>query len=314
MCPESCSTCSTCRKTQKSSQKCNMPPFAAGQDRQGPSDWRHESWLHEGYGCCGDALTCRMNMPLTTENLIVLHVLFSYRCLRHSHAVLTRRIALCKVCGKGKLPEQPVIVKARYFTKEAGQWACFAWFDASSSGKCVNSRHEVNVLGRGQDQGSWWCLRSLRMSPTNDSPGRLCGASKGKKRDCRLFFWLSDMWIFPKIVGFPQKSSIEKSCFSIIKTIHFGGVLGFSPIFGKAQAPHIRPHPQNIHLTPHPSRLFEKPCKILRSVAPGGATSWFLQYKRSRCLPQIEERVKVFQFQSAIFFLLHNFYVFLEVF
>eukprot|EP00933_Yihiella_yeosuensis_P068511 TRINITY_DN741_c0_g1_i7.p1 TRINITY_DN741_c0_g1~~TRINITY_DN741_c0_g1_i7.p1 ORF type:complete len:173 (+),score=33.94 TRINITY_DN741_c0_g1_i7:77-520(+) len=24
-----------------------------------------------------------------------------------------------KVCGKGKLPEQPVIVKARYFTKEA---------------------------------------------------------------------------------------------------------------------------------------------------------------------------------------------------
>ena len=94
MCPESCSTCSTCRKTQKSSQKCNMPPFAAGQDRQGPSDWRHESWLHEGYGCCGDALTCRMNISLTTENLIVLHVLFSYRCLRHSHAVLTRRIAL----------------------------------------------------------------------------------------------------------------------------------------------------------------------------------------------------------------------------
>ena len=109
-------------------------------------------------------------------------LVITYRCLRHLHAVLTRRIALCKVCGKGKLPEQPVIVKARYFTKEAGQWAFFAWFGTNSSGKCVNSRHEVNVLGRGQDQGSWWCLRSLRMSPTNDSPGHLCGASKGKKR------------------------------------------------------------------------------------------------------------------------------------
>ena len=30
---------------------------------------------------------------------------------------------LCKVCGKGKLPQQPVIVKARYFTKEAGKFA-----------------------------------------------------------------------------------------------------------------------------------------------------------------------------------------------
>ena len=62
-----------------------------------------------------------MNISLTTENLVVLHALFSCRCLRHLHAVLTRRIALCEVCGKGKLPEQPVIVKARYFTKEAGQ-------------------------------------------------------------------------------------------------------------------------------------------------------------------------------------------------
>ena len=52
----------------------------------------------------------------------------------------------------------------------------------------MNSRNEVNVLGRGQDQGSGWCLRSLRMSPTNDSPGRLCGASKEKRDLCKDSF------------------------------------------------------------------------------------------------------------------------------
>ena len=60
-----------------------------------------------------------------------------------------------------------------------------------------------------------------------------------------------------------------------------------------------------------------KPCKILRSVAPGGAvviqwTSWFLQYIIIRCLPKIQERVKELSVSGCYFFG-SFFYVFLEV-
>ena len=50
----------------------------------------------------GDALTCQIS--LTTEILIVLHVLFSCRCLslRHLQAVLTRRIAALQGLRKGQ--------------------------------------------------------------------------------------------------------------------------------------------------------------------------------------------------------------------
>ena len=47
---------------------------------------------------------------------------------------------------------------------------------------------------------------------------------------------MSKSWMFPKIVGFPPKSSILIGC-SIIFTIHFGG---FTPILGNTQLLHWR--------------------------------------------------------------------------
>ena len=44
----------------------------------------------------------------------------------------------------------------------------------------------------------------------------------------------TSIWMFPKIVGFPPKSSILTR-FSIVLTIHFGG----TPIFGNTHIPHL---------------------------------------------------------------------------
>ncbi|CAE8697231.1 unnamed protein product, partial [Polarella glacialis] len=60
-----------------------------------------------------------------------------------------------KVMGKGKLPEQPVIVKARYFTKEAEATSLHLVWDAMPL---------YDILPCREDQGGWRRLRALRLS------------------------------------------------------------------------------------------------------------------------------------------------------
>lgn len=114
--------------------------------------------------------------------------------------------------------------------------------------------------------------------------------------------------------GFSPKIIHWKIVLFHYKNHPFWGGFGFSPYFWKGPGPTHTAPPTKYTPDATSQQVVWKPCKILRSVAPGGATSWFLQYKRSRCLPQIEERVKVFQFQSAIFFCYIIFMFFLEVF
>ena len=70
--------------------------------------------------------------------------------------------------------------------------------------------------------GTWWILDSLRETWCKNLPIENLNLSKGAAlRNRSVAFDL--IWVFPKIVGFPPKSSILIG-FSIIFTIHFGGI------------------------------------------------------------------------------------------